>query len=73
MLEDGSGGYSTTRVVLTLWLLLLCICWSVIAVRTQSIPDIPQGVLALTGMLLSAKVVQRFGEKESSETNDSGA
>lgn len=64
MLEDGAGGYSTTRVVLTIWLLLLCVTWTIVAIHTKTLPDIPQGALALTGMLLSAKVVQRFGEKD---------
>jgi len=63
LVEDNSGGTSSTRVVMLLWLTLVCIAWAFVAYKTTGIPDIPPGVLTLSGMLLSAKVVQRFGEK----------
>jgi len=63
VLEDNSGGVSSNRVILLLWMLLLCGMWTYQAVGAPSLPDIPPGVLTLTGMLLSAKVVQRFAEK----------
>lgn len=63
ILEDHSGGVSSNRVILCLWMLLLCGMWAYQAIGAPSLPDIPTGVLTLTGMLLSAKVVQRFAEK----------
>lgn len=63
MFEDNSGGISTMRVIAFLWMLILTSTWAFVAYKTQSIPDIPEGVLAVTGTLIGGKVIQRFGEK----------
>lgn len=62
LLEDNSGGVSSMRLAMLLWLLAIGVTWTVLAFRTSQLPDIPPGVLALTGMLVGGKVVQRFGE-----------
>lgn len=63
MLSDGSDGISTMRVLLTLWTLGVMAAWLMAALGTHTIPDIPSGVLTLTGMLVGGKVIQRFGEE----------
>lgn len=63
MFSDSSDGISTMRVLLTLWTLGIMAAWLAVALGTHTIPDIPSGVLALTGMLVGGKVIQRFGEE----------
>lgn len=62
MLSDNSGGVSFIRVASAVWLFGLVVTWLIVAITTKTIPDIPGGVLALTGTLIGGKVVQRFGE-----------
>jgi len=61
--EDNSGGFSTIRAVLTLWILVLCINWTVTCIRKKELVDIPTNVVTLTVGLATIKGVQRFGEK----------
>lgn len=63
MVEDQAGGISSMRVLLVLWILCLTTVWVVMAFKSWSIPDIPNGVLGLTGTFLATKAFQRMGEK----------
>lgn len=63
MFSDNSDGISTIRVLLTLWCLCLTAAWVTAAFAKLAIPDIPNGTLTLTGMLVAGKVIQRFGEE----------
>lgn len=63
MIEDNAGGISTMRVICITWTAAVGAIWVLIALSTQTLPDIPTGVLMLTGWLISGKVVQRFGER----------
>ena len=63
LLSDNSGGISTVRIINLIWALSLTFVWVYIALNTGTIPEIPQNVLAITGMLIGGKVIQRFGEK----------
>lgn len=65
LLEDNSGGLSSCRVVMLVWTMALFGTWVTVAYKTKSLPDVPTGVLTLTGMILGGKVVQRFGETPS--------
>jgi Na+/H+ antiporter NhaB len=64
LLSDNSGGLSTIRILSIGWVLLVAIVWAVVALKTRTMPDIPGGVLALSGVIVGGKVVQRFGERE---------
>ena len=61
--EDNAGGFSTIRAVLTLWILVVCILWSITCIRKKELVDIPTNVVTLTIGLATVKGVQRFGEK----------
>lgn len=63
LLEDNAGGYSSIRVFMLLWFLCLAPIWIYVCYKTQTIADIPTGVLGFTAMIVGGKVVQRFGEK----------
>lgn len=62
MLSDNSGGISSLRVLCVSWIILLMSVWIGVAIAKGELPDIPGGVLTLTGTLIGGKVVQRFGE-----------
>lgn len=62
LLSDNSGGISTIRVLCAFWVIMLMFVWLGVAIAQASIPDIPGGILTLTGTLIGGKVVQRFGE-----------
>jgi hypothetical protein len=63
LLSDNSGGISTIRGLAVAWLLTLCGVWTYVALRTLTLPDIPAGVQWVTALIVSGKVIQRFGEK----------
>jgi len=63
ILEDNAGGFSSIRLLMLVWATVLITTWVVVAIYTRTIPDIPPGVLAFTGMVVGGKVVQRYGEK----------
>ena len=63
MLQDNGGGISSQRVLLLVWCAVLIVVWCVVAIKTKTIPDIPAGVLTLSGIIIGGKVLQRFGEQ----------
>ena len=62
MLEDNSGGTSTMRVCLLMWMLVLCFNITYGTIKEKPFP-ITGELVALTACVLGAKAVQRFGEK----------
>lgn len=62
LLSDNSGGWSSMRLCVLLWCFTLTVVWIVIAFKSGAIPDIPNGVLGVTGTFLGAKAIQRIGE-----------
>jgi len=62
-LEDNTGGFSTIRMVLSLWIVILCLLWTITCIRKKELVDIPTNVVTLTLGLATVKGVQRFGEK----------
>ena len=62
-LEDNSGGISIMRIICLCWITVLASVWLLVSIHSRTIADIPNGVLMLTGWLVSGKVVQRFAEK----------
>lgn len=50
------------RLVVLLWCITLTLVWTIVAIGTKSIPDIPTGVLGVTATFLGAKAIQRIGE-----------
>lgn len=63
LLNDNSGGLSTTRVVTVGGMSIVFAIFIASAFGWATFPVIPESVLWLVGLLISGKVVQRFGEK----------
>ena len=62
LVSDNAGGWSTMRLVVLLWCIMMTVTWAIVAISTRSIPDIPTGVLGVTTAFLGAKAIQRIGE-----------
>lgn len=67
MFDDNSGGFSTIRIVLTVWMLILSLMWAVACIHKKELIDIPTNVVTLTVALSAIKGIQRFGEKSEGE------
>ncbi|MBF0473203.1 MAG: hypothetical protein HQK93_05650 [Nitrospirae bacterium] len=68
IIEDNSGGLSSTRVLMLAWGLGTLLVWSICSVigaihGIYIFPSIPDSVVTILGIVLGGKVVQRFGEK----------
>lgn len=63
MIEDNSGGISSTRVLMLAAFAVVGVVWGWVAIASRSIPDLPPGVVTTLGAVVAAKAAQRFGEK----------
>lgn len=62
--QEENGQYSSTRLVMILWTLALCITWTTICIRSGAFVDIPQNVMAVTGFFLGIKGITKFAERK---------
>lgn len=65
MLEDNSGGYSTMRVLLVVYVANFLCAWqrANFTAAAGVIVEIPTNVLGTLTAFLTAKVIQRYGEQ----------
>jgi hypothetical protein len=68
--QEESGQFSSTRLVMIMWTLALCITWTTICIKAGAFVDIPQNVVIVTGVFMGTKAVQKFTEKK---TNGNGS
>jgi hypothetical protein len=61
-LEDAEGGFSATRLGFLAWLFGVLVAWVAASVSHRALQPIPESVAAILGILMTGKVVQRFGE-----------
>jgi len=64
-LQDDKGNNSSTRLGTLLWLVGILVAWLYTVFTTGTITDLPPGILATLGMLLTAKVAQKHVEGQS--------
>lgn len=69
-LQDDKGNNSSTRLGTLLWLVGILVAWLYVVFTTKSMPDFPPGVLAIVGMILTAKVSQKYVEVQAPNTSD---
>jgi len=62
-LEDNDGGFSSTRLVMILWMLGVLIVWIYKSLTQTELQPIPESVVAVIGIIVTGKAVQRYGEK----------
>lgn len=68
VLQDNSGGLSSTRLSMLLWVVGVFVVWAAISVTNKALQDLPDSVLVLFGILITGKVTQRFGERPLEES-----
>lgn len=62
-LQEDNGSFSATRLAFLLWLIGVLATWIFISIKNSSLTTIPDSVITLIGILMTGKVVQKFGEK----------
>ncbi|MDR3563583.1 MAG: hypothetical protein P4N59_19415 [Negativicutes bacterium] len=68
-LQEADGGFSATRLGFLLWVIGTIIVWAVCSIKTATLLEIPSSVQVIIGILMTGKVVQKYGEKTSSPTD----
>jgi hypothetical protein len=63
--QETDGSYSATRLGFLAWVLGVLGAWLAASLAKQSLQPVPESVAAILGVLMTGKVVQRFGEKPS--------
>jgi hypothetical protein len=63
-LQEKSGCLSSTRLGFLVWVIGTLIVWAVCSFKTGILLEIPSSVQVIFGILMSGKVVQKFGEKD---------
>ena len=54
---------SAMRLALFWWVFGVSLIWGYVSIRTLELQPIPESVVAILGLLLGGKVVQRFAEQ----------
>jgi len=60
--QDSDGKLSATRLVMILWVIGTFLIWSYISIKSVALVQLPSSVVDILGILLTGKVVQKFGE-----------
>lgn len=64
LLEDNTGGYSSMRAAFLVWTIGTFFVWGYCSFAKVSLAPIDSSLIAMVGAVTSAKVIQRFGEKD---------
>jgi hypothetical protein len=62
-LQGDNGDFSSSRLAFLLWAIGVLIVWCVSSFKKGSLVCIPDSVSTILGILMTGKVVQKFGEK----------
>jgi hypothetical protein len=63
-------GISMTRLLSFLVIVDIMAVWTFECLKTWKIADIPNGVVAIFGLMITGKAVQKFAEKSTDEKKD---
>ena len=63
--QEDNGGFSSTRLAFLVWAFAVLVVWIVASVTSQpmALARIDPSVTTILGILMTGKVVQKFGEK----------
>jgi len=61
--QDDKGIFSATRLAFLVWTFAVLIGWGVASARHNKLEEIPSSVQVIIGVLMTGKVVQKFGEQ----------
>jgi hypothetical protein len=62
-LQEDNGSFSSSRLAFLLWAIGTLLVWVVVSYKLNSLQVIPESVITIIGILMTGKVVQKFGEK----------
>jgi hypothetical protein len=62
-LRDGLKGFSATRLAFLLWVVGVLVVWVADSLNQGTLAAIDPTIVALIGILMGGKTLQRFGEK----------
>lgn len=65
-LQDSNHEFSATRLAFLAWIFGALIVWGAGSFHENKIQEVPESVIALIGILMTGKTIQRFGETSSS-------
>jgi hypothetical protein len=63
-LQENNGGFSATRLGFLLWVIGVLVVWMINSLKEKGLAPIDSSVTAVIGILMTGKVVQKFGEKD---------
>ncbi len=71
-LQEDSGGFSASRLAFLIWIAGVLVVWLITSIKSSSLQEIPDSISTVIGILMTGKVVQKFGEKppESAEASN---
>lgn len=61
--HEADASLSATRLALLLWIFGVLGVWMFTSLKAGHLEDIPESVSTIIGVLMTGKVVQKFGEK----------
>ena len=61
--KEDNGKFSATRLSFVAWSLVILVMWAFVSFQRQELVVIDNSIVSILGVLMSGKVVQRFGEK----------
>jgi uncharacterized membrane-anchored protein len=61
--EDADGSFSAMRLAFIVFILLVATVWVFVAIKTLTIPALPDSVVGTVAALVIGKAGQKFGEK----------
>lgn len=62
-LQEGLKGFSATRLAFLLWVIGVLVVWMADSFNQGQLAPIDPTIVALIGILMGGKTLQRFGEK----------
>ena len=61
--EDADGSFSAMRLAMLVFILLVTAVWVFVAIKTLTLPALPESVVGTIAALVVGKAGQKFGEK----------
>lgn len=61
--QEDNGHLSSTRLAFLFWTIGVLVVWSISSLRGTGLAELPESIEIIIGLLMSGKVVQKFGEK----------
>lgn len=67
-LQDSNHEFSATRLAFLAWIFGALIVWGAGSFQEKQMQKVPESVIALIGVLMTGKAIQRFGETSDEKT-----